>query len=356
MRQENPRVTVLMPVYNGGKYLREAFESILNQTFTDFEFLVINDGSTDASAEIIESYADTRIRFVQNDANLGLIATLNKGLDLARGEYIARMDQDDISLPERLAKQVAFMESHPEVGVCGTWLMVSSEKKNYIQKYSIYSEEIKCSMLYYCGVAHPSVIIRKNIILQNHLYYDENYANAEDYELWVRFFNHAQFANLPEALLRYHICSTQMSSVYEKEQKRTASRVREKQLRSLGIEPDEDELNIHESLANYNFQRTEQYIEKVSAWLLKVKEANNHTRQYAEPLFSSQLKQYWFHVCYYASGFGNCNWKLFAGSQLYDNAIIGWSQKLKFIIKSTFVGKLNKYVRCKHDRYCGHKY
>ena len=115
----NPKVTVLMPVYNCEKYLRESIESILNQTFKDFEFLIINDGSSDKSAEIVESYNDNRINFVQNEKNIGLAASLNRGLDIAKGEYIARMDADDISLPERLEKQVRFMETNPQIGICG---------------------------------------------------------------------------------------------------------------------------------------------------------------------------------------------------------------------------------------------
>src|SRR2546423_6687976 len=116
-----PRVSVLMPVYDVAKYLREAIDSILGQTFTDFEFIIIDDASTDRSAEIINSYNDPRIRFIQNEKNVGLIATLNRGLDLAYGEYLARMDQDDVSLPERLAKQVAFMETASDVAASGTW-------------------------------------------------------------------------------------------------------------------------------------------------------------------------------------------------------------------------------------------
>ena len=111
-----------MTVHNGEKHLSEAIDGILNQTFKDFEFLVIDDGSTDGSADIIQSYKDVRIRFISNGKNLSVPVSLNMGLNLARGEYIARMDCDDISLPQRLEKQVQFMDANPEVGVCGTWL------------------------------------------------------------------------------------------------------------------------------------------------------------------------------------------------------------------------------------------
>ena len=109
-----------MPAYNAEKYINEAIDSILAQTFTDFEFIIIDDGSTDSTCAIVESYSDSRIRFFKNEHNLGVAATLNRGLDLARGEYIARMDADDISLPTRFEKQAAYMDSHPDVVVCGT--------------------------------------------------------------------------------------------------------------------------------------------------------------------------------------------------------------------------------------------
>jgi glycosyltransferase involved in cell wall biosynthesis len=129
-----PKVTVLMPTYNGAKVLREAIDSILTQTFGDFEFHILNDGSLDKSVDIIRSYADGRIRLEHNEGHLGLISTLNRGLDLARGGFIARMDWDDTSFPTRLEKQVYFMQVHPELGVCGTWIEVKG-KNNYLLKY-----------------------------------------------------------------------------------------------------------------------------------------------------------------------------------------------------------------------------
>ena len=119
-----PKVTVLMPVYNARFYLSKAISSIINQTFKDFEFLIFNDGSTDNSADIIYSYNDRRIRFFNSEQNFGYVYHLNYGIEIAKGEYIARMDADDISFPTRLEKQVAFMDKNPEVGVCGTWFKI----------------------------------------------------------------------------------------------------------------------------------------------------------------------------------------------------------------------------------------
>ena len=115
-----PAVSVVMPVYNGEKYLRESIDSILNQTYTDYEFIIVNDGSNDKTEEIILSYNDNRIRYIKNEKNLQIVKSLNRGIELAKGRYIARMDADDISLPRRFEKQITFMENNLEIGVCGT--------------------------------------------------------------------------------------------------------------------------------------------------------------------------------------------------------------------------------------------
>jgi len=208
-----PRVSVLMPVYNGEKYLHQAIDSILGQTFTDFEFLIINDGSTDSSAELIESYNDPRIRLVHNKTNLKLIETLNKGIRLARGQYIARMDCDDISMSERLSKQVAFMDAHPEVDILGTGFYVidSNGKPSHKVLFPLNHHFLCWSLCFYCPICHPSVLIKKNAVVKVGGY-DPEMLHAEDYDLWYRLSKKAKLANLPDILLylRKHkdsICS-----------------------------------------------------------------------------------------------------------------------------------------------------
>ena len=153
-----PEITVLMPVYNGEKYLRPAIESILNQTFSDFEFLIINDGSTDNSESIILSYKDERIRYVKNENNLKLIKTLNKGIDLARGKYIARMDADDISLPTRLEREIEYMESHPECGLVSVFPYVMSESGKILHKSRFFISTQHYSCLYVNLFSAPYVL------------------------------------------------------------------------------------------------------------------------------------------------------------------------------------------------------
>lgn len=219
------KVTVLMPVYNGAKYLREAIESILNQTFSDFEFLIMNDGSTDESVTIINSYHDPRICLAHNERNLGLIHTLNRGMERAGGEYIARMDCDDISLPDRLSKQVALMERHPEIGVCGTWIQYFMGRDDII-RLPVNHHEIKASLPTVCPIAHPTAMLRTSLVKNNGLYYSHDYPHAEDYEMWFRAAEITHLANIPEILLKYRIHPGQICQTFIDEQLATIQRIK----------------------------------------------------------------------------------------------------------------------------------
>lgn len=191
-----------MPVYNGEKYLSEAIDSILNQTFTDFEFLIINDGSTDDSVKIIQSYEDTRIRLIHNETNLKLIATLNKGIEVARGEYIARMDADDISLPDRLAKQFDFLNANSKVGVlgCAVKLIDHSGSQDQIMRFPSAHGFLRWSLFFYCPIAHPSVMMRR-VLVSDAGGYRSTMLHVEDYDLWWRLSQKTRLSNLQEVLL-----------------------------------------------------------------------------------------------------------------------------------------------------------
>ena len=201
----NPKITVLMSVYNGEKHLHEAIDSILNQTCKDFEFLIINDGSTDRTAHILQNYNDPRIKIINNEENMGLVKSLNKGLSMARGEYIARMDADDISLPERIAKQVQYMDEHPEVGILGTWIECIAENVINQNRYFPSTPGFTGWTLFFDNcIAHPTVMMRRNVI-ESLGFYRSKFLHSEDYDLWTRANGVTQLTNLPHALLRYRI-------------------------------------------------------------------------------------------------------------------------------------------------------
>ncbi len=209
----NPKVTVLMSVYNGEKYLREAIDSILGQTFKDFEFLIIDDGSTDGSLEIIRSYADPRIWLIQNEENIGLTRSLNKGLKLSQGQYIARMDADDISLLERLEKQVHFLDEHMGVGLVSSSYIkinVDGEEIGY-QKVSTENDEIKERLLRFNCFCHPSAVFRRECIERVGAY-RETFEIAQDYDLWLRIAEEFEVANIEEPLCKWRVCPDSIST------------------------------------------------------------------------------------------------------------------------------------------------
>ena len=205
-----------MPVYNGERYLREAIKSILTQTYKDFEFLIINDGSTDSTREVILSYDDPRIRLVDNERNLGLHRSLNRGLELAEGEYVARQDADDISESERLAKQVAFLEAHADVALLGTWYKQIDSEGNVVKYYERPCDYagIRFFLLFANAFVHSSVMLRKSVVLGQIGFYNEAFAYAADYELWYRIARHSAVANLDEYLVRYRINAWSMTATY----------------------------------------------------------------------------------------------------------------------------------------------
>ena len=214
------KVTVLMSVYNGEKYLREAIDSILNQTFPDFEFLIVDDGSTDNSLEIINSYQDTRINLIKNHNNQGLVYSLNRGLALAKGEYIARMDCDDISFPNRLEKQVNFLDNNLDIGIVGSYfiLMTKENKKFYIKTVPVNDLEIRYKCLFESPFGHPTVIIRREIFKKNSLNYDTQLNAVEDYKLWTQILDYTKGANIEIPLLYYRLHSQSISYKYKEDQ------------------------------------------------------------------------------------------------------------------------------------------
>ncbi len=206
-----PMVTVLMPVYNASRYLGPAIESILQQTFRDFELLIINDASTDGCQEILSSFSDDRIRLLENKNNLGLANTLNRGLHAAAGEFIARQDADDLSHPERLESQVEFLRAHPDVALVGTQAIIIDEFGRYKRVLLDRPRDhiaIKWDLLFDNSFVHTSVMYRKTIVRDNLAGYDPSYAACEDYELWSRIAEVWHVANLARHLVSHRTHSS----------------------------------------------------------------------------------------------------------------------------------------------------
>lgn len=267
-----------MPVYNASAYLRESIDSILNQTFTDFELIIIDDGSKDNSVEIIKSYQDSRIRFYINDKNKGIVYTLNKGIDYASSEIIARMDADDISLPDRFEKQYNYLNTHPDCSlVCG-WITIIDRDGNESFTQKRYTANLYFDMVYECTIPHPTVMFRKQDFQQI-----GGYRNvvAEDYDLWSRYIQKFKIVNIESVVLKYRKLETNLSTVLkDKNYLSTKNIVREniKKL-AIGIKLDENIIDWYLG----NFTTVQNNRDKFLSSILSLKKIRNKLWQNDNP-------------------------------------------------------------------------
>ncbi len=289
---KDPRVTVVIPVYNRQDYIESSIKSILNQTYTDFELLVINDKSSDNTAIIVQDLIkqDSRIKLLDNVNQKGIVGGLNTGIANARGEYIVRMDDDDFSLPTRIEKQVKFMDENPKIGVCGTWVKLFGSVNNIVWKLATSSDLIKVTMLFYGALAHPAVIIRKKILTDNNQFYDYSFQWTEDYDLWTRLSKFTDFANIPEILLKYRTHSKNVTTTHSDIQLTNSRKIRIRQLNDLGIIPIDEESEIHDKISNSNFDRdNSDFLKKSVSWFNKILLNNSKVSRYNQKVLANFL-------------------------------------------------------------------
>lgn len=294
----SPKISVLLPVYNAEKYLKESIESILNQTFKDFELIIINDGSTDESENIIQSFDDSRVKYFLNETNLGLINTLNKGIELSEGKYIARMDADDICSLNRLEKQYNYLEQNTKVVLCGSWAKTIDEfglTTGRIRRIDS-NELIRVNMLFTTPFIHPTVMIRKEVIVK--FLYNEDAKHCEDMELWIRIsqIGEYQFYNIPDYLLYYRIHLSNISVINYSFQT-----VKRKQLLKPYIEKfvgtlNKDKLNLH-FLSFSKFPLSIEQIQQLQKWFIILSKRNRNNNMYDQKSLDSLLLSRWILVC-----------------------------------------------------------
>ncbi|ABQ25877.1 glycosyltransferase family 2 protein [Geotalea uraniireducens] len=325
INRKSPSVSIILPVFNGEKYLQSAIESLLSQSYADFELIIINDGSTDQSLAIMTKYSicDKRIRIL-NQENKGLIYALNKGIDLSRGEYIARMDSDDISHPDRLKHQVAFLERNRDVGIVGTYIDLFDEFNHTGIKFATKPEEIRAKLLFGCELAHPTVMIRKVFITKYDLRYDINDLHAEDFGLWVRCCTYFNIANVPKILVRLRQHNSQVTKVYGSKTIQTSMEIILKQLLQLGITVTPAELSIHTELCYGFMPGTSNDLISVEKWLLKLFDANKITQKYNSDMLSKIILHRWYIACIQYSGRNLRTWRYFYASIIFKQLCNGF--------------------------------
>jgi glycosyltransferase involved in cell wall biosynthesis len=302
---DSPQVSVVIPVYNREAYVGAAIESVLAQTFADFEVLVIDDGSTDRSRDVARSYRDPRLRLLCNECNQGLPRTRNTGIDAARGRYLAFLDSDDIALPTRLAKQVAFLDGHPDhaaVGAWVDWMDHTGRPLCRIKRRPLAAQDVAALRLFRQGIENTASMARTAILREYR--HDERFEVSEDFELWARIAAAHGIANLPEVLVRRRAHDQQTSKGKDEPTRRYRLAIYARQLTALGVAFDAQDLERHYLLRRMRksgFTPDREYLDWAEAWLLTLQAANTHASCYPEPSFSHLLGGLWLKACWQAS-------------------------------------------------------
>lgn len=273
------RITILMPVYNGEKYLRETIDNVLLQSYRDFIFLIINDGSTDDTEQIITSFTDPRIKYLKNEKNLGLVKTLNNGIDLVETEFLARMDADDLWVETKLEKQLALLDNKPEVGICGTSIRkFGAFEADFI--FPVDNVRLKVGFLFYCCMSHPSVVFRMSFLKNSGLRYNEDYFPAEDYKMWVEALKLTHIYNIPELLVFYRQHDSQITQDTNSAQAQLTNKVRLELLAELSGQFTKEEKSFHiNSFLKAQIRSSNEYF-LYKTWIKKLLTLNSQTRAF----------------------------------------------------------------------------
>jgi glycosyltransferase involved in cell wall biosynthesis len=294
-----PKVSVLMPMFNSEKYIGMAVESILNQTFKDFELIILNDGSTDNSKKIVESYSDSRIILIENTQNQGLARTRNRLISEAKGAFLAWLDSDDIALPQRLQIQVDFLEKNPNHALVASWARIIGSNNlptgNFVKSY-IPNTDLSALLLFVNYIVQSSVMLRRNLLPDEH--YNLDFPPTEDYELWVRIAKKHPIAILNDILVDYRVHDSNISFTQNDRAMRTVKMNHQRQLEDLGINPTMQEIDLHYALSFGNGETFDKdFIEKAEAWLLKIREHNQIIKIYDPKALNYVLGHRWTKIC-----------------------------------------------------------
>jgi hypothetical protein len=315
-------VSVIMPVYNASAFLQDAVESVLSQTWQHLELIAIDDGSQDGGGELLNqwSWQDRRVRVV-HQSNQGAVVALNHGLDLAaaRGSdgFVAIMHADDVCLPMRLEKQMAYLAAHPEVDFCGTWMRTFGAAEREWQ-YPAEPRFTKAFLLFWCCFAHPTMMWRRSLVTEGLRYDPATPMPCEDYALWARASRQYQMANVPEVLLQYRVHAQQGGAAHREKAAALTERIRREQLQCLHVSPTAAEMAVHQKLAESEFGSDMAFVAAAQAWLEKLWAANQQTHYFEEEAFGQVLGGRWAATCVYAAAKENKQavWKAFWKSNM----------------------------------------
>jgi len=328
-----PLVSVILPAYNAGKTIGAAVSSILDQDYTNIELIIIDDGSSDNTAEAVRSFSDPRIKLFIHSSNEKLINTLNEGLQIASGKYIARMDADDISYPSRIGKQVAYMEAHTAVGICGTGIRLTGNTDK-ISLPETESNRIKARLLFDNCFNHPTVMFRSDFVKQHAVHYSSEYPHAEDYALWCEICNKTEFGNIIEVLLDYYVGPGQVSQRHRPEQIASIRKAQHILLSRIQLNISERESELLEQLFTKECPAEKTFFTDAAQLLEKVAAANEKTGVLPVKEFSEHIGKTWFQVCSRYASKATASRKTYLGSSLKNLYLPPFKNRVFFLLKS----------------------
>ncbi|HMP77510.1 MAG TPA: glycosyltransferase family A protein [Kiritimatiellia bacterium] len=313
-----PRISVLLPVRNGAAHLWAALRSILEQSHRALEVLVLDDASADGSAKIAESFHDPRVRVLRFDAPQGLARLLNMGWISADGEYIARMDADDIAESRRLERQLAFLAARPALAGCGCWLRVFGRGRSFLARYPTEPGTLHAYALFDNPLAHPSVLLRREPFERENLRYNEEPAAAQDYELWSRALETLKLDNLPEPLLRYRQHADAVTDKYGGVSESRTLDIQRGLLARLSIEASEDERRFHRLVGHGAAMQSPGEMKRAYAWLARIAEANARIRRYEEDGLRRAIGFVWHRLALNSARGGAWAWRFYREAPFAD--------------------------------------
>lgn len=323
-----PLISVVMPAYNSGAYIKGAMESVFSQSYRFFEFIVINDGSTDATEHIIQSFADKRLVYIKNETNLGLVKSLNKGIAAAKGQFIARMDADDVCLPTRLEEQIALFETRPEAIVVGSDYYLMNGDKLTISKNINDSDYSKTLLLFTPCFCHPTVMMKNTPEIN----YEEEFVHAEDFRLWTQLASSGAFYNVNKPLLKYRTHNAQVSFNNRQTQLQISARIRKDYLNKLGFTYTNAQFSIHNLIGNNQFITSVEELNNIRLWLEELVNQNERIKKIESQSFKKAIHKFWIDSCGY-SNLGLNAYRLYFTSSLAVSVPVNLSVKLKLFAK-----------------------
>jgi len=302
-----PLVSVVMPVYNSEKYLKEAIDSVLSQSYHNIELVIVDNGSSDSSKKIILSCSDSRIRFLQNEQNFGIVFSRNKGLEAAAGKYVATLDSDDIALPGRIAKQVSFLEAHPDYGLCGTFYHTIDANGKILKKvnFPTLDPDIQTHLTIGNCFCNSTMMIQSK--LAKELKYREKYDIVEDYELWYRISKRAKVANLPFYGTYYRVHGDNLSVARMNDMFASVKKINKQVLTDLEIDFSEMELELHANMLIENIEsfRQDHYYQELEDWINKFYMKLSGMPRYNKKLLFELLAGKWIAISYKTKRYRN---------------------------------------------------